>query len=65
MKMSKMDDRNCPTFPPKTEEDEIREYLKRWKVDSAETGGLPSTTPAEYIALKPLQDAFMTLLGRW
>jgi hypothetical protein len=34
----------------KTKEDGIKEFLKRWTADSAETG------PAEYVGLKPLQE---------
>jgi hypothetical protein len=41
---------------PDTEEGGIKEFLKHWKADGAETGSHSSMTPAEYIALKPLQD---------
>jgi hypothetical protein len=34
----------------KPKEDGIKEFLKRWTADSAETG------PADYVALKPLQE---------
>jgi hypothetical protein len=37
-------------------EDGIREFLDRLKTDTAETGGLPSTPPADHVALKPLQE---------